>query len=121
LPIQLQTPEVAAEIYAIGTPREEKFSTTMTRGIVSAYRTVRDGAFTQDETAQDLKIIQGDAVIHGGNSGGAVVDRFGNVVAVAVAGIVLGDRKVGTSINYYIPVADALKHLNIELVEPDTA
>ena len=121
LPIQLQTPEVAAEIYAIGTPREEKFSTTMTRGIVSAYRTVRDGAFTQDETAQDLKIIQGDAVIHGGNSGGAVVDRFGNVVAVAVAGIVLGDRKVGTSINYYIPVADALKHLNIELVEPGTA
>jgi S1-C subfamily serine protease/ATP-dependent 26S proteasome regulatory subunit len=121
LPIQLQTPEVAAEIYAVGTPLEENLSTTMTRGIVSAYRTVRDGGFTQDETAQDLKLIQGDAVIHGGNSGGAVVDRFGNVVAVTVAGVVMTERKVGTSINYYIPVADALKFLNIELIEPGAA
>ena len=86
-------------------------STTITRGIVSAYR--RPANRVQD--GNDLKLIQGDAVIHGGNSGGAMVDRFGNVVAVTVAGFVMGDRKVGTSINYYIPVADALKFLAVEL------
>ena len=73
------------------------------------------------QTAQDLKLIQSDAAIHGGNSGGAMVDRFGNVVAVAVAGIIMSDRKVGTSINFFIPVADALKFLAIELVEQGTA
>ena len=114
LPLQLEPPEVAAEVYAIGTPHDEKFSTTITKGIVSAYR-------TSDGRRRHLKLIQSDAVIHGGNSGGAVVDRFGNVVAVSVAGIVLRDRKVGTSINYFIPVADALKFLDIELVEPGTA
>ena len=39
LPLQLDPPEVAAEVYAVGTPREEKYSTTITKGIVSAYRT----------------------------------------------------------------------------------
>jgi S1-C subfamily serine protease/AAA+ superfamily predicted ATPase len=119
LPLQLDPPEVAAEIYAIGTPIEEKLSTTITRGIVSAYRTAGELGFAEGETGKDLKLIQGDAVIHGGNSGGAVVDRFGNAVAVTVAGFVMGERKVGTSINYYIPVADALKFLNVELVEPN--
>jgi len=121
LPLQIEPPEVAADIYAVGTPLDENLSTTITKGIVSAYRTASEVGAGQDDAAKDLKLIQGDAVIHGGNSGGAVVDRFGNVVAVSVAGFVIGERKVGTSINYYIPVADALKHLAIELVEPGTA
>src|SRR5262249_37954974 len=108
LPLQLEPPDVAAEVYAVGTPQEERLSTTITKGIVSAYRT--------DE--HDLKLIQSDAIIHGGSSGGAMVDRFGNVVAVSVAGFVLTDKKVGTSINYFIPIADALKFLAVELVEP---
>ena len=76
LPLQLEAPDVAAEVYAVGTPKYEKYSTTITKGIVSAYR-----------TENDLKLIQSDAAIHGGSSGGAMVDRFGNVVAVSVSGI----------------------------------
>ena len=86
-------------------------STTITKGIVSAYRTNEQG----------LKLIQSDAVLHGGSSGGALVDRFGNVVAVSVSGFVLTEKKVGTSINYFIPVADALKFLAVELVKQDAA
>jgi S1-C subfamily serine protease/AAA+ superfamily predicted ATPase len=112
LPLQLEPPDVAAEVYAVGTPQYEKYSTTITKGIVSAYR-----------TENDLKLIQSDAAIHGGSSGGAMVDRFGNVLAVSVSGITVPgvEKKVGTSINFFIPIADALKFLAVELIEPDVA
>jgi S1-C subfamily serine protease/Holliday junction resolvasome RuvABC ATP-dependent DNA helicase subunit len=110
LPLQLEPPDVAAEVYAVGTPLDERFSTTISRGIVSAYRT-EDG----------LKRIQSDAAIHGGSSGGALVDRFGNVVAVSVSIFTDSQVKVGTSLNFFIPVADALEFLAVELVEPDVA
>lgn len=110
LPLQLEPPDVAAEVYAIGSPKGEKYSTTITRGIISAYR-----------TENDLKLIQSDAAIHGGSSGGAMVDRFGNVVAVSVSGLTVTADKMGSSINFFIPIADALKFLAVELVEQDMA
>jgi S1-C subfamily serine protease/AAA+ superfamily predicted ATPase len=123
LPLQLEPPDVLSEVYAVGTPYDEKLSTTISKGIVSAYRT--DDAYRTDNDARptdsDLKIIQSDAAIHGGSSGGALVDRFGNVVAIGVAGIHESARKLGTSINFFIPIADALKFLAIELVEQDMA
>ena len=108
LPLRLDAPEVAVEVYAVGTPREEKYSTTITKGIVSAYR-----------TENDLTLLQSDAAIHPGNSGGPMVDRFGNVVAVSVSGFSVSG--VTTSINFFIPIADALKFLAVELVKQDPA
>jgi S1-C subfamily serine protease len=110
LPLQLDLPNVAAEVYAIGTPYEESLSTTISKGIVSAYR-----------TQNDLKVLQSDAAIHGGNSGGPMVDRFGNVVAVSVSGITDSVNKLGTGLNFFIPIADALKFLAVELVGQDAA
>jgi hypothetical protein len=49
-----------------------------------------------------------------------MVDRFGNVVAVSVSGFA-SSEKVGTSINNFIPIADALKFLAVELVGQDAA
>ncbi len=108
LPMQLDPPDVAAEVYAIGSPKGERHSTTITKGIVSAYR-----------TQNDLKLIQSDVAIYPGSSGGAMVDRFGNVVAVSVSGFQISG--VSTSINFFIPIADALKHLAVELINPDVA
>lgn len=110
LPLQLDSPDVAAEVYAVGSPKGERHSTTITKGIVSAYRTV-----------DDLQLIQSDTAIHGGSSGGAMVDRFGNVVAVSVSGLTVTADKMGSSINFFIPIADALKFLAIELVGQDSA
>jgi S1-C subfamily serine protease len=108
LPMQLNLPDVAAEVYAVGAPKG--LSTTISKGIVSAYRTV-DG----------LKLIQSDAAIHGGSSGGALVDRFGNVVAVSVSGLTVTADKMGSSINYFIPIADALKFLAVEQIKQNVA
>jgi hypothetical protein len=49
------------------------------------------------------------------------VDRFGNVVAVSVSIFTDSQVKVGTSLNFFIPVADALKFLAVELVEQGSA
>jgi len=111
LPLQLDPPDVAAEVYAVGTPLHEDYSTTISKGIVSAYRAFDGGP----------KLIQSDAAIHGGSSGGAMVDRFGNVVAVSVSGRTINADKVGSSIGFFIPIADALKFLNVELIKPDAA
>jgi hypothetical protein len=43
------------------------------------------------------------------------VDPFGNVVAVSVSGLAISG--VLTSINFFIPIADALKFLAVELVK----
>src|SRR5205807_3309461 len=69
LALSLKPPEVASEVYAVGTPRDEKYSTTITKGIISAYR-----------TENDLTLMQSDVAIHPGSSGGPMVDRFGNVI-----------------------------------------
>jgi hypothetical protein len=84
LPLLLESPEVATEVYAVGTPRDESFSTTITKGIISAYR-----------TQNDLTVIQSDVATHPGSSGGPMVDGFGNVVAASVAGIAISG--MGTS------------------------
>jgi SpoVK/Ycf46/Vps4 family AAA+-type ATPase len=102
LPLLLQAPDVASEVYAVGTPRDMALSTTITKGIISAYR-----------SENDLRFIQSDVAIQKGNSGGPMVDRFGNVVAVSVKGFGFSGVLVG--LNFFIPIADALKFLAIEL------
>ena len=73
LPLLLSSAEIGSEVYAVGTPIEERYSTTITKGIISAYR-----------TENGLTFIQSDVSVQPGNSGGPIVDRFGNVVATCV-------------------------------------
>jgi SpoVK/Ycf46/Vps4 family AAA+-type ATPase len=107
LPLLLNSPEVASEVYAVGTPVDEKFSTTITKGIVSAYR-----------TENDLSFIQSDVATQPGSSGGPIVDRFGNVIATHVSGHTAPSGQKMDA-NYSIPIADALKFLAIELIKKD--
>jgi S1-C subfamily serine protease len=109
LPLLLESPEVASEVYAVGSPQDERHSTTLTKGIISAYR----NDFTLMQS--DLTLMQSDVAIHPGSSGGPMVDRFGNVVAVSVGGFKVSGAP--TSINYFIPIADALKFLAVELIK----
>jgi serine protease Do len=53
-------------VFAIGTPLSEKFQRTMTRGIVSAYRTF-----------EGLNFIQSDVTVSPGSSGGPLLDEKG--------------------------------------------
>ena len=70
-------PELLHDIYVAGFPFGDKFSTSIkvTKGIVSSLTGL----------GNNFSNIQIDAALQSGNSGGPILDDFGNVVGVAVA------------------------------------
>ncbi|NQV56877.1 MAG: trypsin-like peptidase domain-containing protein [Rhodospirillales bacterium] len=105
IPIRMEPVKITEEVYAIGTPKERRLKGTVSKGIVSSFRSNQYG----------MEDIQADVDVHGGNSGGALVDKNGNVVGVTYAGAVMLEGKVSAGLNLFIPIYDALKKLNIEL------
>ncbi len=111
LPIRAEAARVGETVFAIGTPLQRGLRGTVSRGVVSAYRENREG----------FQDIQADVDVHGGNSGGPLLDARGNVVGLTYAGI-SGDA-AGTSIglNLFIPIEDAFARLGISLLPGDGA
>lgn len=62
---------IASEVYAVGTPSGGDLSQTISKGIISGIRKM-----------QDSKLIQTDASINSGNSGGPLVTKDGRLVGV---------------------------------------
>ena len=102
LGLELNSPQAGDDVFAVGTPLDEAFEGTITRGIVSATR-VTDG----------LRFIQSDVTVNPGNSGGPLVNSRGQVIAITVASFQPGSAPTG--LNLFIPIADALTALNIQL------
>jgi serine protease Do len=98
LSIKPEIPQLGSTVYAIGTPKNLELSQTVTKGSVSGFRTL-DG----------FNFIQSDAAVNPGNSGGPLVDEFGNVVGIAVL-----KKANAESIGFFIPIADALRDLEIQ-------
>ncbi len=111
LPIREMPAQVGEEVYAVGAPHFTELGWTVTRGIISAVRP----AMPPDR----LDFIQADVAIHGGNSGGPLLDRHGNVVGIAALGWAADRRSPGmnTGLNGFIPILDGLRHLGLELVD----
>ncbi len=108
LPVQTTWPSIGSEVYAIGAPMARQLQDTVTRGIVSAQRR----NFRVLGTKQDF--IQADIETHGGNSGGPLLDQYGNIVGLSVAGY-NAENNTGIGLNLFVPVDEALKTLNITL------
>lgn len=89
-------------VFAIGTPLDEKFENTVTRGVVSATR-----------VDQGLGYIQSDVTVNTGNSGGPLLDETGVVIGITVIGVRLGASPTG--INLFVPVGDAIDKLALRL------
>lgn len=105
LPIRFTPVEIAEDVYAIGSPLGDQFAGTVTHGVVSRMKTDSDG----------LKFIQADASIQHGSSGGPLLDEQGNVVGLAVAIVAPGADETSVGLNFFIPIADALKYLNVSV------
>jgi serine protease Do len=103
LAINSNFPKVAETVYAIGSPAEEGMSSTVTKGIVSAKRVLRKGGPT---------LIQSDAAISPGNSGGPLLNDKGAVIGIAVSK--LRDPSA-RSINFFIPIAGAMDSVRFKL------
>ncbi|MCR9256999.1 MAG: S1C family serine protease [Alphaproteobacteria bacterium] len=95
LSIATTRPKVGDDVFSIGTPLDEKLAGTLRRGIVSAERRY-----------DNLTFLQADVGLNPGNSGGPLLDNKGNVVGVAVSGVMIFGSQQG--LNFFIPIEDAL-------------
>lgn len=101
LPVRPEMPAPLEQVFAIGTPIDEKLSSTITTGVVSAIR-------THERTG--LSFIQADAAISPGNSGGPLLDANGNVIGISVLKVVADHAE---SLNMFIPIGEALEAVNL--------
>lgn len=102
LVVSAETPAPGVDVYAVGAPLSEELQSTVTRGVISATRSM-DG----------LSFIQSDVTVNPGNSGGPLLNAHGEVVAVTVLG--LRPDSTPTGINLFIPINDALRALNLKV------
>lgn len=112
LPLQLNEPSIGKSIYPLGAPLAQSYSSTLMKGVVSKYSS-RAG-----DNGEEYKIIQHDASTHPGNSGCAVLDEFGNVVSIHVAGHRINGIS-GLGLGQSIPIASALECLSLRLQSPE--
>lgn len=90
--------DVGEEVYAIGTPLGV-LTSTMTRGVLSA-----------DRSIQGVHVLQSDAAITFGSSGGPLLDAEGRVI-----GLSKSVSKVAQGFNLFIPIQDALRVLGVSI------
>lgn len=90
--------DVGETVIAMGTPRSLEYYGSVTQGIVSGLnRTLSATSETKVYNYTDL--IQTDVAIYPGNSGGALVNQYGQVVGINCA----GDAGQFQGINFAIP------------------
>lgn len=106
LPINNGVINVGDEVYAMGSPLSESLNSTLTKGIVSAFRKTENG----------LEYIQSDVSVQSGNSGGPLMDKYGNVVGITVSGVAFAGE-ITMGLNFFIPIMDATKSVGIEMTE----
>lgn len=92
---------VGDAVFAIGAPLDQKFQSTVTRGVLSAFRTF-----------EGLNFLQSDAAVNHGSSGGPLLDDKGAVVGITESGFSIQGAPEG--INLFIPIGDALDFLSAE-------
>ena len=110
IPIRTIPALVGEEVYAIGAPMEADLSGTVSRGIVSSLRRDKDDG---------QPYIQSDVSIHGGNSGGPLVDGQGNLIGISVAGMFMDATQRSAGLNLFIPIDDAFRNLSLRLAGAD--
>jgi S1-C subfamily serine protease len=98
------TVSVGDDAIAIGNALNLDGGVTVTRGIISAL-----GRSIDVENGHLSNLIQTDAAISSGNSGGPLVNASGEVVGMNTAGAASSDNVTAENIGFSIPINAALK------------
>jgi S1-C subfamily serine protease len=93
-------PPVGTEVFAIGTPLSESLDHSVTKGVISGLR--RSGT---------VSLIQTDAAVNPGNSGGPLVESATGRVIGIVSWKIVRDRAEGLA--FAVSIQDALRVLGI--------
>ncbi len=92
--------QVGETAYAIGNPLGEKLRGTMTEGIISAI----DRTMAMD--GREMPLVQTTAALNSGNSGGALVNAFGQVVGITNMKM-MSDWETIEGLGFAIPTTSA--------------
>jgi S1-C subfamily serine protease len=104
LPLRIEQVRLDEEVYTLGPLDDPNSAALVTRGGVRALRT------------GEFPMIQSDATVYGSGSGGPLLDASGNLIGIAATSVPSPDR--GTALNFFIPIGDALRYLNIRPGQP---
>jgi hypothetical protein len=92
--------QIGAEVYAIGTPSDQKLSQTVSKGIVSGNRLLDDKSY-----------IQTDVSVSPGNSGGPLINKNGLVLGVITLKVI--DKGV-EGLSFALPSSSIFTFLNLK-------
>ena len=96
------TLKIGEAVLAIGSPLGEKYSQTATTGIISNLNI----AMSSENSSLDLYLIQVDAALNPGNSGGPLFDNAGNLIGINTLKLVNSGTNTNIeSFNYAIPIS----------------
>ena len=95
-----------AEVLAIGTPVSTEYSFTATKGIISKIDSPIASAVDND---YELLLLQIDAALNQGNSGGPLFDMYGNLIGLNTMKLVYDDSYDNVDdFNFAIPIERAI-------------
>ena len=98
-------------IFTIGMPVSYDYKGTVTKGILSGKERLINVAVNNSSVADYImKVIQIDAAVNPGNSGGPLCDVSGNVIGIISIKIV---KDTVEGMGFAIPIEDALKYASI--------
>ena len=105
---QVENSRVGDTVFAIGAPLDDEYSWTVTRGILSGKDRLVDVSTSNSTTADwVMSVIQTDAAINSGNSGGPLANSNGEVIGITNMKLV-SDGVEG--IGFAIPIGDAIEY-----------
>ncbi len=100
-------------VFTIGAPIDSEYSWTVTRGILSGKDRLIDVGSSSTTSNWVMKVIQTDASINSGNSGGPLANANGEVIGITNMKLVSeGVEGMG----FAIPIEDAVKYAE-DLIE----
>ena len=102
--------QVGDEVVAIGNPISTVYNSTMTNGIISGInRTFVDDGYT-------MTLLQTNAAINEGNSGGALINMYGQVIGITNMKIMYNYYATVEGIGFAVPSA-VIKEVADQLIE----
>ena len=106
------TVKVGDAVVAIGNALGQGGAPAVTTGHVTALDQTITASESGGNSEQLTGMIQSDAPIQPGDSGGAIVNSSGQVVGMITAGDVQGFRSQTSAVNYSIPSDTAISYVN---------
>jgi len=106
----VSTLKLGDTIFTVGSPMGINYKGTVTKGILSGKERMVEVNLSGNTADYYMKVLQLDAAVNPGNSGGPLCDVSGKVIGIISLKIVQDEVE---GMGFAIPIEDALKYANL--------